>query len=326
MDKFDRIYDLHRCFAGRRTSLSIEDIGVRLECSKSTAYRLVELLRDRLGAPIIRTDGGFLYDRSNPKSIYELPGLWFTAAELQALLVFQRLLQSLEPGLLEEQLTPLRRRIDQLLSHRRLNLGGIDQRIRVLGAAARAAGHAFRSVASATLQRRRLRFRYHSRHKDELRERRVSPQRLVHYRDNWYLDAWDHDQDALRMFSLDRIENIAVGEEKAHDLPEAELDAVLASAYGIFSGEADKEAVLRFSAERARWVADEQWHPRQSGRFLEDGLYELRLPYRDSRELVMDVLRHGPEVEVVAPESLRWEVVDQLRRTMQRYGGPWVID
>jgi predicted DNA-binding transcriptional regulator YafY len=314
MDKFDRIYDLHHCFAGRRTPLSIEQIGARLECSKSTAYRLVGLLRDRLGAPIVKDAAteGLLYDRSTPGNVYELPGLWFSAAELQALL--------------EEQLAPLRRRIDQLLSHRRLNLGDIDQRVRVLGAAARPAGQAFRSVASATLQRRRLRFRYHSRHKDEVREREVSPQRLAHYRDNWYLDAWDHREESLRMFSVDRIENVIIGKDEARDLPDAELDAVLASAYGIFTGEADKEAVLRFSAERARWVADEQWHPRQSGRHLADGRYELRIPYRDSRELIMDVLRHGPEVEIIAPESLRRDVVDQLRRMTQVYGGPWVID
>jgi predicted DNA-binding transcriptional regulator YafY len=314
MDKFDRIYDLHHFFAGRRTPLSIEQIGARLECSKSTAYRLVGLLRDRLGAPIVKDAAteGLLYDRSTPGNVYELPGLWFSAAELQALL--------------EEQLAPLRRRIDQLLSHRRLNLGDIDQRVRVLGAAARPAGQAFRSVASATLQRRRLRFRYHSRHKDEVREREVSPQRLAHYRDNWYLDAWDHREESLRMFSVDRIENVIIGKDEARDLPDAELDAVLASAYGIFTGEADKEAVLRFSAERARWVADEQWHPRQSGRHLADGRYELRIPYRDSRELIMDVLRHGPEVEIIAPESLRRDVVDQLRRMTQVYGGPWVID
>ena len=79
--------------------------------------------------------------------------------------------------------------------------------------------------------------------------------------------------------------------------------------------------MLRFTRERARWVADERWHPGQTGQFLTDGRYELRIPCRDSRELVMDILRHGPEVEVVAPEELRAEVVATLRRALGQYGG-----
>ena len=93
--------------------------------------------------------------------------------------------------------------------------------------------------------------------------------------------------------------------ERALDVPEAELDEHYATAYGIFGGKADKVAVLRFTPERARWVADEQWHPQQEGTWLADGSYELRIPYRESRELVMDVMRNGASVEVVAPAAHR---------------------
>ena len=70
---------------------------------------------------------------------------------------------------------------------------------------------------------------------------------------------------------------------------------------------------------RARWVADEQWHPRQTGRFLEDGRYELRVPYSDPRELVMDILRHGPDVEVMAPPELSAAVAETLRAASGQY-------
>ena len=92
-----------------------------------------------------------------------------------------------------------------------------------------------------------------------------------------------------------------------------------ASAYGIFGGKADKVAVLRFTPERARWVADEQWHPQQQGKWLPDGSYELTIPYRDSRELVMDIMRHGANVEVVTPKELRREIGEQLQRGCDRY-------
>ena len=77
--------------------------------------------------------------------------------------------------------------------------------------------------------------------------------------------------------------------------------------------------MLRFSAERARWVADERWHPQQSGQFLTDGRYELRIPYRHDQELIMDILRHGSHVEVVSPETLRAEVGQRLREALTQY-------
>lgn len=71
--------------------------------------------------------------------------------------------------------------------------------------------------------------------------------------------------------------------------------------------------------KQSRWVADEQWHPQQAGRFLEDGRYELRVPYSDPRELVMDILKHGPDVEVMAPSELRAAVADRLRAASGQY-------
>ena len=73
------------------------------------------------------------------------------------------------------------------------------------------------------------------------------------------------------------------------NVPEAKLDEHFATAYGIFAGTPTHTAVLRFTPERARWVVDEQWHPRQAGRFLDDGRYELQIPYSDARELIMDI-------------------------------------
>lgn len=324
MDKFDRIYKIHNILRGRRTPIPRADLRARLdECSEPTIYRLIRLMKDHLNAPIEWNDevGGYFYRHDAQEGAYELPGLWFNARELQALLVFDRLLENLEPGLLGEHLAPLTRRVSELLEHKRLGLNEAARRVRVIGMAARPAGEWFQVLAGAMLQRRRLRLRYHARGRNEVSERTVCPQRLVHYRDNWYLDAWCHTQKGLRSFAVDRVKHAAEFGETAQDFPDADLDEHFASAYGIFSGKANKTAVLRFSAERARWVADERWHPKQVGQFLTDGRYELRIPYRDDRELLMDILRHGPHVEVVAPEALRDTVVDQLESARAQYGG-----
>jgi len=321
MDKFDRIYQLHNILDGRRTPVSIAELMDSLGCSRSNVFRILRALGDRLGAPIEfdKEIGGYRYSRTLEGRQYQLPGLWFSAKEIQALVVLQKLLSDLGSGLLEEHLAPLGRRLDELIRHKRLKLGQVASRIRLLSLAARPLGPAFEVVASCTLQRRKLHFHYHSRGSNELTERTVSPQRLAHYRDNWYLDAWDELRNALRSFSIDRIRGATELTDTAQDIPEATLDEHLATGYGIFSGKANKAAVLRFSSERARWVADERWHSEQAGQFMTDGRYELRVPYRDSRELIMDIMRHGAAVEVVAPETLRVDVKHALEAAVARY-------
>jgi proteasome accessory factor C len=130
----------------------------------------------------------------------------------------------------------------------------------------------------------------------------------------------------LRCFAIDRILKATTLDQKAMDVADKELDSHYASSYGIFGGQADKVAVLLFSAERARWVADEAWHPEQQGVWLDNGSYELRIPYSDPRELVMDILRHGPHVKVSSPQSLFDEVKSQLGAALTQYGAPFAED
>jgi predicted DNA-binding transcriptional regulator YafY len=182
-----------------------------------------------------------------------------------------------------------------------------------------AAPDVFGAVATALLQRYRLRIDYHNRGDDQRSQRIVSPQRLTHYRDNWYLDAWCHRAEGLRSFTLDRIRDPRRDPDPIQDLTDAELDAHFATAYGIFAGLPDKTAVLEFTAYRARWVADERWHPQQQGRLLPDGRYRLEIPYHRADELILDILRYGPDVEVLAPAELRQAVAERLQRAAAIY-------
>lgn len=325
MNQFDQVYIVHRMLRDARRPIPAASLMARLECSRTTLTRLLAFMRDRLGAPLEtnHAEGGYRYDPVGQQA-YELPGLWFNPSELYALIATQQLLSEVEPGLLEAEITPLRQRIERLLADEQLGAGEVPRRIRILAMATRTApghlpGGVFGDVAAAVLQRYRLKIDYHSRGKDQHSQRIVSPQRLTHYRDNWYLDAWCHRAEELRSFALDRIRRPRRDPDPIHDLTDTELDAHFATAYGIFAGAPDKTAVLRFTAFRARWVADEHWHPEQQGRRLADGSYELEIPYQRADELILDILRYGPEVEVLAPDELRQAVAERLQRAAAIY-------
>lgn len=322
MDRFDRIYQLHRLLAGRRTPLPLAVLTRELECSAPTVKRTIRAMRDYLDAPIEydRERGGYVYAGARSAGNWELPGLWFSASELQALLALERLLSGLSPGLLADELQPFRHRIEALLQRQEVGTGELYARLRILAMGARDVRPTlFRTVATALGTRKRLALGYRSRSRNELTRRVVSPQRLVHYRDNWYLDAWCHLRKGLRIFAVDRIDDAVLQDEPADDLDEAELDQRLARSYGIFAGVPRTSAILRFSAVMARWVAEEQWHPRQQGQWLTDGRYELTIPFADPTELVRDILRYGADVEVVRPESLRQRVRAELAAALAQY-------
>ncbi|HEY8707899.1 MAG TPA: WYL domain-containing protein [Burkholderiaceae bacterium] len=329
MSQTERLYKL-KSLLDAGLCLTRSRLLEELAISPATLKRDLAHLRDRMNAPIVfdRERGGWRLDREATVvgTQYELPGLWLSAEEIHALLTMQHLLANLDAGgLLAPHIEPMMKRLRQMLvapgkgapAHTE-----VTRRIHVQTVGARKVHlpH-FQAVGSALLRRQRLQIEYHGRGRNQAQQREVSPQRLIHYRDNWYLDAWCHLRQALRSFSVDAIREVHVLERAAIDVPETELDSVLGAGYGIFAGREVQWAQLRFSPERARWVAAETWHPNQKGRFDANGSYLLELPYADPRELVMDILRHVPEVEVVGPKGLREAVGERLRAGVEKMGG-----
>ena len=316
MEFLHRFYKLHNLLKSRRQPISRRDIELRLECAPATAKRIIRELRN-YDAPIESVRGqGYRYRAG---TTFELPGLWFSPSELISLLVAQRLLSDAEPGLLSNELAPIRQKLERLLNAEHLGGGELSQRVRILRMGGRGVGEYFEILVLALVQRRRVAIAYRDRTHGRSIERTISPQRLIRYRDNWYLDSWCHLRKGLRSFAVERIERAESLAASAREIAGRSLDRHFAASYGIFAGKPVDVAILRFSAERARWVAEEEWHPHQEGHKLADGRYELRVPYSNSHELVMDVLRHGEHVEVMAPPTLRFEIAGRLRATLRQY-------
>jgi predicted DNA-binding transcriptional regulator YafY len=196
------------------------------------------------------------------------------------------------------------------------------RRVKVIGTARRRVpSKHFELLGSALMQRRRLHLRYFKRSDRSTSEREVSPQRLINYRSTWYLDAWCHASDALRRFALDAVRDAALLDTRAKPVALRELEAELDAGYGIYGGDGAKVkwATLVFAAEAAQWVANEEWHPQQKARWLADGSFELQVPYSDSTELTMDILRHGDSVVVTGDKALAAAVKARLHSALARY-------
>ena len=306
-----------------RGCVPIEDFMTSLEISRATFKRDLDYLRDRMNAPIVydRSMGGYRFDKPNAGDKIELPGLWFSEKEATALVLMQHLLANLDTsGLLSPHIAPLMDIVDGILGQSEVSAKELRKRIKVFGMSARKnVLENFEEVGVSLLKRQRLQLSYYSKGKNELTERAVSPQRLIFYRDNWYLDAYCHFRKGLRSFAMDGIRTAHVLEDKATEVPEKELHENFAESYGIFSGKATQRAKLRFTPEKARWVSAETWHGQQVSSFDKDGNYTLEFDYNQDPELVMEIMKHGEGVEVMGPASLKSKVRAELEKALKKY-------
>ncbi len=321
MDRTERFYKIDNLLQAH-TVVPIERFLQELEVSPATFKRDLEYMRDRLNAPIqwSKVDGGYSYLSGTKTQQQALPGLWFNSGEAYALLMMQSLLSEMQPGLLGPHIEPLKARLRAVIEAGKHAASDVENRVKLLNVAARPVPDKnFEVVAAALLSQQRLQISYYSRMRNDVSEREVSPQLLIHYRGNWYLGAWCHKQEAMRSFSMDAIQQASVSAKASKSLPKTELDGFIGQGYGIFAGNKVQWAKLRFSAERARWVSRELWHPQQRVTEQEDGSLILEVPFTDIRELSMDILRQGRHVEVLEPRELRDEVVTELRLAMETY-------
>lgn len=332
MDRTERFYKLELLLRSRGC-VSFAALQAELGVSPATLKRDLQYLRDRLSAPITydTVHNGYRFAAAQADAgdapRHELPGLWFSENEIHALLTMHQLLAGLDDdGVLARHLQPLMEKLQSMLGTDAGAARELMRRVKVIGTARRRVpSRHFELLGSALLQRRRLHLSYFKRSDRSTSEREVSPQRLVNYRNTWYLDAWCHASDALRRFALDAVRDAALLDAKAKNVALRDLEAELDAGYGIYGGGGSKVkwATLVFSAEAAQWVANEEWHPQQQARWLDGepgaGRYELRVPYSDPTELAMDILRHGDSVVVTGDKALAALIGQRLRDAAARY-------
>lgn len=323
MDRTERFYKIQTMLMAQ-ASVTMKQMQDMLEVSRATLNRDLAYMRDRLGIPFAwdpNLRGYALTQQPAQARTFELPGVWFSEQEIHSVLTMLEMISKLEPGgLLAPHLQPFKSRLEGLLNEGTGSAQEAAARIRIIPIAQRkVSGEYFQVLAQAMLNRKRIKIAYYSRQVGSTTEREVSPQHLVYYRDNWYLDAYCHLREGLRSFAVDAIKVVELLEEAAIDIDTDTLREIFESSYGIFNGKQRQVARLKFTPFRAQWVANEVWHPDQVSTLLPDGSYQLEVPYGEDWELVQDVLRQGSDVEVLSPSSLRQKVRETLEKMMALY-------
>ena len=214
MEILHRLFILDKLLRSLRHPAPIEKLLAELECSHSTFKRLIRVLREQYNYPIVysQQEKGYYYDHAQATQI---SGLWFNSHELQALLIIEQMLQRLQPGLLNEYFHPLSERVNKLLASIGQTPDNVSKRINIIPIAHQyIATEVFLPLCQATLYNHTVKIQYQDIY-GQHSERVISPQRLVYYRNNWYLDAWCHLRQGLRTFWIAGIQALTSSNQAA---------------------------------------------------------------------------------------------------------------
>jgi predicted DNA-binding transcriptional regulator YafY len=323
MNRAERLVRLNCIFqSGRRPSFS--ELQSELEASPSTIKRDLRDLKLKFRAPVRfdRSEGTYAIENTAGArgQRHQIPGLWLNEQEIHGLVATQFLLTEIAPEILGPQLEPFRAELEKMIGQKQGVESELAKRIAFVPSARRPSqSKHLQTIAMALQQRRRLQVRHWNRASETITNREVSPQRLVYYRDSWYLDCHCHLRNSIRTFALDALQWVTCLDSRAEDLDEADLNHATRSTYGIFSGSDAMWATLRFSPKHARWVKNEKWHAEQKTAVDAQGYLVVHVPYADPTELIMDILRHGADIEVLSPPELRSAVRDELSKAATIY-------
>jgi predicted DNA-binding transcriptional regulator YafY len=271
-----------------------------------------------------RSIHGYVIDTVKGKYVIQLPDDYeehgvqppqYSDTELIALLSLRHILSSMSSESLKELFAPFNNKLDTILQFEIKDAARWAKKIRILDIHHRTIGEGVFSVLLDALTRKKVVKINYSDADKKKSIRTISPQRILRYRDNWYCDAWCHQSEKLKTFALAGIEHICSDNKKFHPVKDTEIEEIVSSSYGIFSGTPKNTAVIRFTGKAARYILLEEWHPKQIRKELSPTCVELQVPYNNPTELIRQILFWGSDAAVIAPESLRKElmlIVDKM--------------
>lgn len=320
--------------------VTFEQMQTVLKVGSATLKRDLRYMRDELGAPIhySRSKGGYTYAvkvdltgkctlgrprKSQPVAKRLEKKQWYSSDELLMLVRTINLLDELsadKSSAIYKEIEPLRARVAQLLVLGDISPKELIRRVKVVNnRIPYKEPNAFEVVGCGLSERRRVRIEYYTPSSKETKVREISPLRLVHYNNRWYVDAFCHLTESLRTFLIENIRSAEVLPTPAKRMSLETVREKLDEGYGIFHGTAVENAELRFDDFAASYVQRSCWHPRQKVKEEEGGAIVLTVPYSDPTELIGEILRWGTHVEVLAPASLRGLVAEEARRVAELY-------
>jgi len=314
-----RLHDVIRLLEARYGA-SVDELAEECAVTRRTIYRDLQAITDA-GYPLIReteTDGRTLYRFLT--GFKKIPPITFSLEELMTLYLCRGQLEFLRE-------TPFQDDLDAIFSRLRSGLPprSVAHLERIASAAApRLQGvrdyqgkrELLEQLRRALLYQYRCKILYTPPRRDT-EEYLFDPYTLLFFNQSLYLGGYAHNRQALRLFLIDRLEQVTLLEER-FEVPESySPDDLTGHAFGLIEG-APFELQVRFGPAVAHLVRERLWHPSQQLVEQADGSLLLTMQASGEKEILAWLYSYLPDVEVLAPTPLREAFYSGLQQALDR--------
>ncbi|HUR44850.1 MAG TPA: WYL domain-containing protein [Candidatus Saccharimonadales bacterium] len=297
-------------------------MSAQLEVSVRSVMRDLEFMRDRMGLPLQYEPRkhGFFYTQE----VEAFPTLQITEGELFALLVAEKALQQYRGTNFERPLVSAFQKMAASLPDTiSLNMADWEQTISFRTSAEPVLNlQNFDLLAKATAKHKQIQISYRKPGNSQPEQRKIDPYHLANINGEWFLFAFDHLRNDIRTFVPSRIQKVEFTGKTFQRPAKFSLEQTLQNSFGVHSGKAIQEVVIRFSPDAADYIREKKWHPSQTLRELKNGSVELRLNLSSLGEIERWILGWGGSAVVMAPkelaESVRQAATKILQNTAKR--------
>ena len=296
-------------------------LAKRLEVSRRVIFNDRDFMINRVGAPIEfdRQHGGWFY----ADKTWVLPGMIVTEGELLAFFLSVEISKRFLGSSLESSLRSAVEKISKGVK------GPVSVDLETLRSHFTFSGPTLISTNEKVLldihhainYSQCFWMRYFTASRGERTERKVHPYHLYNSRGDWYLIAFDEMRNEFRNFLVGRIEEWKILPEKFQRDVKFSLSDWMGSAFQAERGGELTGVSIKFNALTARYIRERNWHASQKIEENEDGSLVLHLQTGGLGEVKRWVLQYGCGAEVLSPESLRQECIEEIRNMGKMYKG-----
>jgi len=176
----------------------------------------------------------------------------------------------------------------------------------------------FTLLNEAILNKRHIHLKYYTISRDEITTRTVNPYHLMFRQGVWYLIAYCHWRQEIKIFRIDRIKEMEILSE-TFDIPaDFSLTTYMGKTWQVVRGE-DIAIKVKIFPPASRWVKEEIRHSTQKIEELPDGSIIFSAEVSGLLEVKKWILSMGKNAEVLSPMSLRQEIEEEIAGMKERY-------
>ncbi len=287
--------------------------------STRTIQRDLEYMRDTLGAPIESGNNGFCYTEPN----FFIKTIPITEGEAFSLAVLNPLLEQYRNTPLEGQLRTVFEKITKCLPENvTIGTSFLNPKITFIpDRGEKIEAESFQAVFDALKNCRTIKFDYRPLQKSTYMERKIDPYHVVCQRGNWYVIGFCHDKGDVRIFSLGRMKNLALMEQRFSVPKDFKPSDYFDAEMGVWLSDKTPLTVeLLFSQEIATFALNHVWHSEQIIEEKPDGSVYVKFQTTQKQEIIRWVLGQGRTVKVLAPPELAEEIKAEHKKAAELYG------